>query len=762
MDAWNPMRDDYTNSKFNKYSSGPGAYLHAALQPSQQAEARKKQMSLPSKVVTDSSTSNFIPYLVLKNLPQGITKKAIYNICTRYGRVSEVRDSKKNDYFFIDFPNVAEMESVYRALVENQFGFHVLVGKQKNKQQAEPILSDVEEPLPTIEIDKNVIDFDNRNYRPSEKNLPRPHFGHTPIVDQKAYETTDSLLQRNDPQRHFLITEDAHGLERAGLKDCNELNNMETSKYKYRTGRAFIEMSEKSKTYIEEKSRQSVGSYDSLRQIYENNHNNRQIGRPLDIGQCANCNRTCDIVCARCQTYFCGLECQRKAWPKHRQICGKENCKGLIENTEYRCFKKEEVNDESENKQQESSPNTSTSSGVLLPRDVEKNTEVQSRKIPRSGNLVALTAVTKTNIVFIRSKADEDNLNFFKLVNDVQSAAKHLEKLSKTPISGQIVITNFEGQYNRAMILNSDNEQQIKLVYMDYGNLDARKLEDLYETPEQFIHVERFVEPVILKDVPEMYMTEEIRKFMYSYLDGIDLVVKYDEKSDLLSDKGVYEVELIDGTTNQNFNKMVAKLCKPTEPTNPDEAYYVNYLPQKQLPEGDNIELVVMDNSLLCTGCISCTTKEWAIEVENFQNDVQLYGESLKQQCYTPRIGELCIAKYKVDDKWYRGRCLEIVGDGFPSIIFFDYGNIGMVNINNIRRYPAQFTFPMYTCDCEIKGLPEQCETDLVQKLEELIPNGSTIHCGNVTAYKNENFHAITLPKVIQNLKAEGLIKSEV
>lgn len=83
-------------------------------------------------------------------------------------------------------------------------------------------------------------------------------------------------------------------------------------------------MTEKSKTYIEEKSRQSLGGYDSSRQIYENNHNNRAIGRPIDIGQCANCNRTCDIVCARCQTYFCGLECQRKAWPKHRQICGKE------------------------------------------------------------------------------------------------------------------------------------------------------------------------------------------------------------------------------------------------------------------------------------------------------------------------------------------------------------------------------------------------------------------------------------------------------
>nr|XP_014085370.1 protein vreteno-like isoform X1 [Bactrocera oleae] len=743
LDAWNPMRDDYTNSKFNKYNSGPGAYLDAALQPAQQAEDGKKQMSLISKNVTNSSTSNFIPYLVLKYLPTGITKKAIYNICTRHGRVNDVRDSKKNDYIFIDFPTVAEMESVYRALVENQYGFHVLVGKQKNKQQTEPLLSDMEETLPPIGTDKNVIDFERRNYRSSEKNLPRPHFEHTPIVNQKAYETKDSLLLRNDPQRHFLITEDAHELERACLKDYSELNNIENSKYKYRTGRAFIEMTEKSKTYIEEKSRQSLGGYDSSRQLYENNHNNRAIGRPIDIGQCANCNRTCDIVCARCQTYFCGLECQRKAWPKHRQICGKENFKGLNEKTESRCFKEEKVNIESENKQQEIPSNT-------------------ARRIPRSGNLVALTAVSKTNIVFIRSKADEDNLSFFKLINDVQSAAKQLKKLSKTPICGQIVITNFAGQYNRAMILNSDNEQHIKLVYMDYGNLDARKLEDLYEAPEQFMHVQRFVEPVILKDVPEMYMTEEIRKFMYSYLDGIDLVLKYDEKSDLLSDKGVYEIELFDGTTNQNFNKMVAKLCKPTEPTNPDEAYYINHLSQKQLPEGNNIELVVMDNSLLCTGCISCSTKKWAIEIEKFQSDIQLYGESLKDQCYTPRIDELCIAKYKVDGKWYRGRCLEIVGDGFPSIIFFDYGNIGMVNVKNIRRYPAQFTFPIYTCDCEIKGLPEQCDADFVQKLEELIPNGSTILCESVTVYKDDNFHAITLPKLIQNLKAEGLLKEEV
>ncbi|XP_067637516.1 protein vreteno [Eurosta solidaginis] len=749
LDEWNPMRDDYTNSQFNKYISGPGAYLDSAVQPAQLAKAGSRQkQAAQAKKSDENSTQRFVPYLVLKNLPQGITKNAIYNICSRYGRVSEIRDSRKNDFFFIDFPTVAEMEAVHRALVKNSYGFHVLVGKQKNKQQMEPVPSDAEENATPLKVDKDSIDLENRNYRASDKNLPRPHFEHDPIVKQRSYEAKNSLLQSNDPQRHYLIEEDAHELERAGLKEGNP-KDMEPNKYKYRTGRAFVEMPEESKKFIEGKSSQSLGSYDATRRTYENNHKDRKIGRPVDIGKCANCQGLCDIVCARCQTYFCGLECQRKAWPQHRQFCGKEkinNSKNVITRGETT-----DKNAGSSNTSSEAAPQS---------KPEKKSSNSQPKEIPPSGSIVALTSVSKTNIVFIRSKATDDNYNFFKLTNDVQRSAKTLNKVKIVPNCGQIVIVDFEGQFNRAMVLNSDDEERIKLIYIDYGNLDARKLEDLYEAPEQFVDIQRFAVPVILKDVPEMYMTEEIRKFMYSYLDGIDLIIKYDSEKDYLVEKGVHKVELVDAASNQNFNKMINKLCKPTEPIDPDEAYYGDYLQQKQLPVGENIELVVMDNSLLCTGCISCSTKEWAIEVEKFQNDLQYYGQSVKQQCYTPRVGELCIAKYKVDGKWYRGRCLEIVGDGYPSIIFFDYGNIGMVHVNDIRRYPSQFTYPIYTCDCEIKGLPEHCPPELVQKLEELIPNGSTINCNNVTIYKEDNFHGIALPKLIQNLEIEGLLKA--
>lgn len=67
-------------------------------------------------------------------------------------------------------------------------------------------------------------------------------------------------------------------------------------------------------------------------------------------------------------------------------------------------------------------------------------------------------------------------------------------------------------------------------------------------------------------------------------------------------------------------------------------------------------------------------------------------------------MNELCVAKYGEDQKWYRGRCLELVGDGFPTIVFFDYGNIAAVDIENIRVYPLKFSFPVFTADCEING----------------------------------------------------------
>lgn len=60
--------------------------------------------------------------------------------------------------------------------------------------------------------------------------------------------------------------------------------------------------------------------------------------------------------------------------------------------------------------------------------------------------------------------------------------------------------------------------------------------------------------------------------------------------------------------------------------------------------------------------------------------------------------------KYDEDNTWYRGHCIEVSGDGAPTILFLDYGNVTPVNIENIRKMPKEFAFPCLTVGCFING----------------------------------------------------------
>lgn len=58
----------------------------------------------------------------------------------------------------------------------------------------------------------------------------------------------------------------------------------------------------------------------------------------------------------------------------------------------------------------------------------------------------------------------------------------------------------------------------------------------------------------------------------------------------------------------------------------------------------------------------------------------------------------------KCDTEWYRGILMEAIGDGHPTMMFIDYGNINIVSNKNIRRMPKEFAYPLYTLFCNIDG----------------------------------------------------------
>ncbi|KAL9914643.1 protein vreteno-like [Glossina fuscipes] len=699
---WNEMKKDYTNAELNQYVSETGGNLDDGFQP-----------NLNKKVA---------PYLVFKNVPKEMTKLGLINICSKYGVVKGVRCYNKTNWYFVDFATVADAEAVCRNLECSDYGFQVVVGKKKDKTIAQIPVED----KPPLSTRTSYIDQLNRTYRISEKLHPRSHF-------QPSQLLVDSNLQTG-----FIFNDDAHALERQGLKNKKSQTN---KNIEYYTGRAYMCMPDQIRNFVENKSKKSLGIYCETSETYSNSEFVEKTP-PSRINKCTLCKLDCDAVCTRCRAYYCSVQCQKKDWDKHRRICGRPKLLQVRRTIE--------AGDNNQN-------------CTMLKENIEEQEKYDvceiTKNIPQSDNVVTITTIAKTNVVFIRSKVSDDIENFFKTVNHLQKLSKTLKTVTKRPRCGEILINKFYDEFCRVMVLNHIGAEDVVVVYVDYGNVDILSFKHLYETPEDYIRIPFHAIPVILKEVPDCYMTEEIRNFMYSYLNDINVCLKY-EPEDFISDKGVYMVEIIDERNQQNFNKSIKKLAIPREPVNSNEICTKDYVQHVPLPSGDNIELVVMDNSLMHIALISCTLKLYALEIQKFNRDLQKYAQNSSTTCYAPRINELCIAKYSVDGKWYRGCCLELVGDGHPTIMFIDYGNIAYVGINNIRPYPVQFTFPIYTSDCEIEGLPEKCDEKLVKKLEEFIPNGTAIKCGQVKPYESDSFHILSLPHIISKLNSLGLLQN--
>ena len=57
---------------------------------------------------------------------------------------------------------------------------------------------------------------------------------------------------------------------------------------------------------------------------------------------------------------------------------------------------------------------------------------------------------------------------------------------------------------------------------------------------------------------------------------------------------------------------------------------------------------------------------------------------------YTPKVGDLCVAKFSMDDEWYRAKVLSVSGSQV-SVLFVDYGNREQTQAVKLAQIPAGF-----------------------------------------------------------------------
>ena len=58
---------------------------------------------------------------------------------------------------------------------------------------------------------------------------------------------------------------------------------------------------------------------------------------------------------------------------------------------------------------------------------------------------------------------------------------------------------------------------------------------------------------------------------------------------------------------------------------------------------------------------------------------------------YSPKVGDTCVAKFSLDDEWYRARVLSVQSSGEVTVLFVDYGNKEKTKATSLAQMPAGF-----------------------------------------------------------------------
>ncbi|XP_037912301.1 RING finger protein 17-like isoform X2 [Hermetia illucens] len=799
---WNPMEDAYKNQNFNKYTQGPGAEFDENLQPGAMASGGGRQQA------TDKRDERF--QLCLKMVPSDMSEKALWNLCAHYGKVTYVKRSQKTPFVFVSFATLNDMERCLEGFRrEKPQGICADVAKHTAMKQAN---NQTASNASTVGSDRRKDrdrhsdsgsscqpDMTNRDSRETTDNLKRlsmnskgsynsekdEFFKGSSQFDKDAEEIKYCNLcrniadkvcqrcgdyycslecQRKDWSRHRLFcfpmpelvapVSAANHSSSGRTEPHSPIPNLNESferKSKYQGGSQNYDNRSGDNRQQQPQQRQqkfqprenadNARNRNDNRPQYNNKFHeaNNQENRKNAMNQNQNRNQGFDNRKDRDHHNSFGNRKDKEhisSFEKRNEQVDKHEGSGSVVH--------KAANKSFENKKPQDSP--------PKPKP-KKPIEIVRADYPESGSIVAITAVIRPNKVFIRSMASEDNVAYVKDINRINNEAKNAKPLEKMPKRSDLAIADFQGEgYYRVCVLNPESEDRITVAYVDFGNVDTKKLSELKEIPEELISLKRHVLTLILKDVEDFEPSGKVSEYMNSFVDAVgkDLKLVFSERNE----KGPLVAELIEVSTNESFNKMIKELREVKPATLVDEPVFSTDIKVKVLPPGEKTTLVVLDTSLIQTGAISCVLESDLGEIDRM---TALFADYVKEAKgpYTPRPQEICLVQYD-DGCWYRAECIEVVGDQNPSVLFIDFGNLTTAHIDKIRKYPRDLILPCVTATCLLAGIPEEINKTLADRLKELIPVNDKIIVDKVEAVDDQT-NAIHLYDVVKTLKAENL-----
>ena len=149
------------------------------------------------------------------------------------------------------------------------------------------------------------------------------------------------------------------------------------------------------------------------------------------------------------------------------------------------------------------------------------------------------------------------------------------------------------------------------------------------------------------------------------------------------------------------------------------------------IPLSDKFDYELVVTCIYSPFCFYAQLSQQKALFDEFEDHLQNYyeNESKKSELISlkkPRIGQMCIAKYLVDDAWYRAIIKEIDLELNSVVVFFiDYGNQETIQIDgNLLVINEQFIiYPCMGVMCCLNGIKPVLDTDRTDSLSDGVIN---------------------------------------
>lgn len=338
----------------------------------------------------------------------------------------------------------------------------------------------------------------------------------------------------------------------------------------------------------------------------------------------------------------------------------------------------------------EGSQSISSSSSSDLEQKIHRPTPTNEPSV------CVINAVTPTEF-YVQVIDEEEKLVEMgdKLHADYSSLSSD-ERCMKRFEVGQLCCAKFQEDsvWYRATIQEVD-ESVVKVLFVDYGNLDSVPHSDVKELHNAYTEIPFFAKRCSLKGIecPANGWSEDvIKKFADMTQSGEKVFscafVTAEEPFDVVLRDGGEDVSVF-------FAKPAAdELASETSASATDASTFAVFVTHVNSPSDFFIQFANNQNKL----------DEMTAALDEYIPDAPILEE--------PTVGSKCASTYSLDGAWYRALIQEIHGDGTVKVFFLDYGNTDIVDVSSLKPLnEALLAINPFASSCCLSDLPASIQS---------------------------------------------------